>query len=200
MRSFAILLLTFIAIQAEASCFGSLDPIRVAEEALEDDSELRTYVLCPNNTFAIAKAFTQDGSPKNGQYPLVLGRSNIHILCGVDGKSENNCVLTGGLFHVGFYDEWETGKAVTNALVQGLTFHDAKNTNFLAENSGDISLIDCIFKVRTTISKLDGFLFWISFLNTFFAMRLTLFDALTIDDQQHRRTTTLRLFMRMILL
>jgi hypothetical protein len=150
MRSLAIFLLASIAIQAEADCFDSLDPIRVAEEALEDDSELlvRTYVLCPHTVFEVAKVFMQDGSPKNGQYPLVLGRSNIHILCGVDGKSENDCVLSGGLFHVGFYDEWETGKAVTNALVQGLTFHDAKNTNILAENAGDILLRDCIFKVR----------------------------------------------------
>jgi hypothetical protein len=150
MRSLTTLLLASIAIQAESSCFDSLDPIRVAEEALEDDSELRTYVLCPHTVFEIAKVFKQDGSPKNGQYPLVLGRSNIHVMCGADGKSENDCVLTGGLFHIGFYDEWETGTAVTNALVQGLTFHDAKNTNVLAENSGDISLRDCIFKVRTS--------------------------------------------------
>jgi hypothetical protein len=152
MRSLAILLLASIAIQVEASCFNSLDPIRVAEDAQEDDSELRTYVLCPQTVFGVAKVFKQDGSPKNGQYPLVLGRSNIHIMCGDDGKSENKCVLKGGLFQVGFYDEYETGKAVTNALVQGLTFQDAKNTNVLAENVGDISLRDCIFKVRTTIS------------------------------------------------
>lgn len=163
MRSLAILLLASVAIQAKASCFESLDPIRVAEQALEDDSELRTYVLCPQTVFGIAKTFMQDGSPKNGQYPLVIGRSNIHIMCGDDGKSENNCVLQGGLFHVGFYDEWETGKAVNNAMVQGLTFHDAKNTNVLAENSGDFMLRDCIFKVRTTtISWLDKILFWIS--------------------------------------
>jgi hypothetical protein len=172
MRSLAILLLASIAIQAEASCFDSLDPIRVAEEAQEDDSDLRTYVLCPETVFGIAKTFMQNGSPKNGQYPLVLGRSNIHILCGDDGKSENNCVLQGGLFHVGFYDEWLTGKAVTNALVQGLTFQDAKNTNVLAENEGDISLLDCIFKVRTTISKLDRFKSWISFLNSILLFRV----------------------------
>jgi hypothetical protein len=155
MRSLAILLLASIAIQVEASCFDSLDPIRVAEDALEDDSELRTYVLCPETVFRIAKVFNQDGSPKNGQYPLVLGRSNIHIMCGDDGKSENNCVLKGGLFHVGFYDEYETGTAVTNALVQGLTFQDAKNTNVLAENEGDISLRDCIFKVRRLLLSLS---------------------------------------------
>lgn len=155
MRALAtFLLLASIAIQAGASCFDSLNPIHAAEEALEDDSELRTYVLCPDTVFPIAKAFNQDGSPKNGQHPLVLGRSNIHVICGADGKSENSCVLEGGLLHVKFYDLWETGKAATNTLVQGVTFLDAKNINVLAENSGDISLLDCIFKDNHNVSPI----------------------------------------------
>lgn len=137
-----------------SDCLDSLDPIRTAEAILLDDGELRTYVLCPDTVFPVAKSFNQDGTPKYAQYPLILGRSNIHILCGVDGRSENNCVLTGGLLHVGFFDEWETGRAVTNALVQGLTFHDAKNTNVLAENKGGLTLRDCLFKVRICVSQL----------------------------------------------
>jgi hypothetical protein len=130
-------------------CYDSLDPIRAAEQSLQDDSSVRTYVLCPETVFPVAKSFNQDGTPKTGQYPLILGRSNIHVLCGVDGKSENGCVLSGGLFQVGFFDEFQTGNPAKNVLVQGLTFYDAKNTNVLAENKGDITIRDCIFQVRT---------------------------------------------------
>jgi hypothetical protein len=48
-----------------------------------------------------------------------------HSLCAeMTGKQ---LCATGWSFHVGFYDEYETGKVATNALVQGLTFQDAKN-------------------------------------------------------------------------
>jgi hypothetical protein len=133
-------------------CLASLDRIIEAEQAVEDDGAgTRTYVLCPNTTFAVADAFNQDGSPSEGQFPLNIARSNIIVLCGMDGSSANNCVLTGGMEQLIFGDLFKSNNSVTNALVRGLTFTQAKTRNIVVRNNGQLSLVDCIFKVRRSL-------------------------------------------------
>lgn len=141
------LLLLSLASRVASECLTSLSPIFEAEQSLDDDSNLRLYVLCPETIFEVASSFRKDGTPRDGDHPLFLGRSNIHVLCGEDGRSENNCVLTDGLMQVGFFDKFDTNKTVINALVKGLTFTKARSYNVLAENYGNLTLSDCVFKV-----------------------------------------------------
>jgi hypothetical protein len=133
------------------TCIDSLDFVFVAERDVNDESILRSYVLCPNTTFAIAAAFNESGGPIEGQYPLKLSRSNVHVSCGNDGSSANGCVLEGGMEQLVFVDLYETNRSVTNVLVQGLTFSKAKTSNAVVKNKGQLSLIDCIFKVRFSL-------------------------------------------------
>lgn len=128
------------------NCLASLDPIYETEFGVEDDSNLREYILCPDTTFPVANTF-HAGSPTDGQYPIIIARSNVHILCGWDGNSQNNCIIEGGLAQVAYIDRFETNKTIENAMIKGVTFTKAKYMNVEAQAEGDLTLYDCIFKV-----------------------------------------------------
>jgi hypothetical protein len=152
----SVLLVALAAVRCRAqgkknACVESLDSVFVAERDVKDDFVLRSYVLCPNTTFTVASAFNESGGPVEGQYPLKIGRSNIHVLCGEDGSSANDCVLEGGMEQLVFADLFKTNHSVTNVLVQGLTFSKAKTSNAVVQNKGHLSLVDCIFRVRFSL-------------------------------------------------
>jgi hypothetical protein len=132
-------------------CTTSLNTIYEAESNVLDDSILRTYILCNNTEFHVALNFDSNGVPLDGQYPIPIGRPNIHVLCGENGRSENNCQLVRGLVHVGIVDEFGVGSGgpyADNILLQGLTFFRATSVNVIAMIGGDITIRDCVFKVR----------------------------------------------------
>jgi len=78
-------------------CIGSLDFIRSFEELVEDESVLRTYVLCPNEFYELAEVLHEGMAFSEGQSPLLISKSNVQIQCGEDGSSSNNCVLVSAL-------------------------------------------------------------------------------------------------------
>uniref|UniRef100_A0A7R9WU28 Right handed beta helix domain-containing protein n=1 Tax=Craspedostauros australis TaxID=1486917 RepID=A0A7R9WU28_9STRA len=73
------------------------------------------------------------------------------IRCGPDGKSSNECVFTGGDYHVdatnflGMDDD-----IAENVRFEGLTFEDAKRYSVWASMKGDITFKDCIFQDHKT--------------------------------------------------
>jgi hypothetical protein len=135
-------------------CIDTLYDIYQTEVNVTDDSEVRTYILCPDTLFKIADSFGEARKPRNGrQSPLHLGRSNIQIICGEDGKSENNCVFEGGNFQVHLYDYFKTQSPIVNTLVKGITFTKVTTFSVLAENEGHLVIRDCVFKVCSSISR-----------------------------------------------
>ena len=144
----AQLSLPLVAGEESATCLKSLNSIYESEKRVRDDSVVRRYVLCENTEFYVALNFKEDGTPLDGQYPIPVGRPNIHVFCGEDGRSENNCQLVRGLVHVGVVDEFGSGSRADNILLQGLTFFRATSVNVIAMIGGDITIRDCIFKVR----------------------------------------------------
>ena len=136
-------------------CTTTLNSIFNAEEAVIDDSVTRTYFLCPNTTFEIDTAFGPNDDPLNGlQLPLLFNHSNYEVLCGFDGRSENNCVLNGGLFQAGF--SITSAEPPTNVLVQGVTFTNAAGSASVISSSrpGEATFRDCIFRVSLMYSLL----------------------------------------------
>lgn len=135
------------------ACISDLNEIVQIEEELTDDTELRVYKLCPHTTYDLADSFEPDGTARNGQHPLLMGRSNILVQCGDDGKSEDDCVLRGGLFQLGFLDEFETGRPVENATIRGITFQQALSMNVLIQHTGDLTIEDCIFRGNRNVAN-----------------------------------------------
>lgn len=138
---------------AESKCLDSLNPIYESELAVTDDTQLREYILCPDTTYEIANNF-ENGEPKDGQYPISIFRSNVHVLCGFDGNSNNNCVLEDGHVQLGYYDKFNTNATLTNTAVKGLTFTKARYMNIEAQANGDLTIHDCVFKVGLRETKI----------------------------------------------
>ena len=136
-------------------CAQSISEIFGAEAAVEDTSVERTYMLCPNTTYTTgvyvpAADGSGSGSIENGDLPLFV-RPNARVVCGKDGRKENNCVVGGGTFGAvstpGFvfpeilYD---------NVRYQGITFanHLGGGTGLIAiMSAANITFVDCVFKV-----------------------------------------------------
>ena len=115
-------------------CYTSMLDLLTAQIELDEAylSE-NPLIVCPNTTIAI-------GVPSNpsrdtwdyisGDYPIQVIRKNVTIQCGLDGRRENNCVLSGGLVQVisqnehwhpsyGFVSPTDT---TDNLLIIGFTF------------------------------------------------------------------------------
>lgn len=149
--SLSILCLVRKARSADVPCIDALDVIFESESNVTDDDILRTYVLCPETTYTVAAMFDNNGSAIEGGQPLAIARSNIHVLCGLNGSSSNNCILEKGKVQLRFLDLFHTGQTVTNAVVQGLTFSDAQTWNVQVQNTGNLTLLDCIFRVSKIV-------------------------------------------------
>lgn len=138
--------------KVKSSCFQTLGEIYKLEEWVSVETEVptRTYRLCPEMDYHIRSfdSFDGDEGDQSKSYPLILGLSNVHILCGHDGRSSNACTLTGGTYQLGIYDEYRVGEPFHNMLVQGLTFTMASSTNVRAVTNNDVTFADCVFKVR----------------------------------------------------
>lgn len=135
-------------------CVSYLDSIYFGEEQIVNANIPRTYLLCPNTVFRVGSRHTDEGIPVGGSYPIILGRSNIRVLCGVDGRLENNCQILNGVVQVAHFDEYGTGGLpITNALVQGISFSGASSINVLISGKGDVVIQDCEFKDNNNVAN-----------------------------------------------
>jgi hypothetical protein len=61
------------------------------------------FIVCPNTVIEVGRlkdpAFN-DFSFVDGDYPLIPIRENVKIMCGIDGRRENRCILDGGFLQV----------------------------------------------------------------------------------------------------
>jgi hypothetical protein len=142
MMSSITLLLAFLtivncisAVSAE-DCIGSYTKLTALQNARGGNNSVSvTYVICPNTVFDLTNDIEWN---LNG---------NTNYLCGEDGSSKNNCVVTGGefqfsisLFPYGFSNK-------DNILLSGFTFEKAGISNAAIASSGSFTIRDCIFKV-----------------------------------------------------
>jgi hypothetical protein len=105
--------------------------------------EFKKLTLCPNTIFDIGK--TSDGiCCIEGQFPL-LPVSNTLIQCGEDGRSENNCIFSGGEVHVLSSPQF-AGPTALNVTIKGMTFRNPLLSNAVLASRGDITFDDCIFE------------------------------------------------------
>jgi hypothetical protein len=136
---------TLLENQAPGACYSNLTVL--FQDQLDDDQFVqKTYTLCPNTTFDMGYSDSTGDCCFGGQIYL-SARKNTRFQCGEDGKLENNCLVRGGETHVVYVDliNDEDGDNVEFA---GITFEDAKLVTLFLGNAGDITFIDCLFKVR----------------------------------------------------
>ena len=83
---------------------------------------------------------------ENGFEPFYT-RSNSIYQCGEDGKASNNCIITGGGYHVNHLYVSYGRENKVNVVMKGLTFEDANDGGLIIAAPGDISFVDCVFRV-----------------------------------------------------
>jgi hypothetical protein len=166
-------------------CYGTFDEIRIAEEeenmiAASGTNQpttavVRTYVLCPHRTYDGIIGGPRDVD--HDEIGLVVKYPNVHIYCGSDGRSENQCRVTGGTIQIGIIpddeddeDKYNTnyntssstapggvnkGVGVSNVTIRGLTFTEATTVNILVSRPGSqLTIMDCIFQVSSSTHTL----------------------------------------------
>ena len=124
-------------ISLDGPCIDSYAELRALEIARGNNTAVPvTYVICPNTVFDLTGELEWD---LNG---------NTQYLCGDDGSSANNCVVTGGQFQVGISNFPYNFSNKTNILLAGFTFEKAEIASASIAYPGTFEICDCIFKVR----------------------------------------------------
>lgn len=150
------------------SCFNHIEDINTLEDSIEDTMVSRTYVLCPFTTYGLG-SIDDDGSVVGGEEPLRL-RSNAKVQCGESGESINGCLVYGGDY--GILMLTPLLEDLSNVEIQGLTFSLQQKAAIVLGRPGDVTVTDCVIKVRQetmfvprTIAgmntRLTHFCFWI---------------------------------------
>jgi hypothetical protein len=133
-------------------CISYLDDIYFSEWDVANASLPRTYILCPGTVFRVGSRHDDDGTPIGGSYPIILGRSNVRVLCGVDGSIGNGCEVVHGVVQVAHFDEFNMGGLpIDNCLVSGVSFAGASAINALVSGTGKVSFQDCLFRDNSNV-------------------------------------------------
>ena len=126
-------------------CYSNLTEIQDLV-SLKSPFVVETFILCPDTIYVMG-SFDPIGEVQIEGWDPIFTRANSIFQCGDDGKSSNNCVITGGdiqiLHEVVTYNK----ESKDNVVVKGITFEDATVAGIMLAASGEISLIDCIFRV-----------------------------------------------------
>ena len=130
---------------SEPECYDDLDNIRQRELALSSDALAvgRTYVLCPGAVFLMGRAIP---GGFEGGFEAITPRPNVHYKCGAYGSSADSCRLLYGdyaIISAGGGDPQHT-----NVTFEGLTIESSVTAGVVAVMPGDLTFVDCIFKVR----------------------------------------------------
>ena len=162
---------------AAADCYSNTTLLLQALEVTTSTrSGPQTFRLCANTVFPItdlallaedddaddasssSRTMTTTTSGRK-MAPLFL-KSYVTIQCGNDGASTNNCTLQGGQTQVvnlptifgGSASSASSSSAgsstnTVQAVVRGVTFANATEMAALLANAGDVTFVDCVFRV-----------------------------------------------------
>ena len=128
----------------DMGCFADLSEV-ADRVAAKNGYQVETYTLCPNTIYKIGSTGT--GTIVEGGSPPLTLRQNTRYICGSDGKSSNNCVLTGGQFQLlSLYNAFDY-EIKSNIVLKGITFENGQTAGVLLVAPGDVIFDDCIFRV-----------------------------------------------------
>ena len=122
-----LVLLVFITSQRHycvaQNCINNLNQIADNEKNVNTNQQ-RTYHLCPNTNYDMAKIDFHNEFVR-GQKPI-SAQPNLRVVCGNDGRLQDNCVLRGGDLHIDATDLYGRRKRAANVYFEGITFADTE--------------------------------------------------------------------------
>ena len=142
-------------------CLYTIEQLIGLEEGVTDYSVTREYVLCEGRSFVISTVDLNNQLVAiNGVVsPFFPVRPNMHVRCGDTGERENNCLLSAGDVQVDGTNFFGVGNDLdlTNVVFEGITFAGASKYSVYATKPGDITFIDCEWKVKTVLRQLRDY-------------------------------------------
>ena len=161
-------------------CYRNLTSISLLELDLKDLTTPRRYVLCSNTIFESPIPNSQGWFTDT--YPLVV-RSNAFVQCGMDGSSQNSCIIDGTGTNGIIIDPYALGITeetnVDNVTIQGVTVdYFGPNPYYMSPVSlgftkGNITFQDCIFSNN--------------FGDSLFSIQQYIFSRRSMQQQQQQR-------------
>jgi hypothetical protein len=119
-------------------CIGNFTTLKALQVARGNKTETPvTYIICPNTVFNFTNTFETWDLNGNATY-----------LCGANGSSANNCVVTDGEVQFGTSLNRFGYSNKGNIFVSGFRFANALYATGVLAAPGKFTLPDCIFKVR----------------------------------------------------
>ena len=107
----------------------------------------KEYILCPNQVYQIGNTDTNGNCCEGGDRLLVAPSRSI-LKCGQDGRSINNCIVRGGNIQFNFGGGVFGVDILTDVTLMGLTFEENDFFSVNAISKGDLTFIDCVWRVR----------------------------------------------------
>ena len=146
----SILWVTVVIItEVAAQCDVNLNTIRL-REVNADTTQQRTYIICPGTEITVGTLDPNNNNALTGNF-YFQARPNLHIQCGPDGSSANNCTVTGGTLQVDGTDWLGNTEPPFNFKLSGFTFREVDRYNFWGNMPGSITFYDCIFRVSLLV-------------------------------------------------
>jgi hypothetical protein len=135
-------------------CLYTMAQLILLEEEVTDFSTTRQYTICENRVLQIGSLDMNNDLVSGSGEPFFPVRPNMHIRCGETGARENGCLVVGGDVQVDGTNYFGIGTDLdlTNVVFEGFTFAAATRYSVWATKKGDITFIDCEWKVRSEVA------------------------------------------------
>lgn len=108
-----------------------------------------TYIMCPNSRILIGTDDENNECCIDGDFSI-FPRARSTVMCGADGKPSNNCTLVGGNVQVFFVGGFYGDAISSDITIMGMTFEDSDFVSLAAAGRGDLTFVDCIWRVGST--------------------------------------------------
>ena len=133
-----------------SGCLYTMEQLVNEENSVTDFTATREYIICEGQTFSIGTVDINNALVSGSGSPFFPVRPNMHVRCGGTGDRENNCLVSGGDVQVDGTNYYGIDKNLdlTNVVFEGITFAGANKYSVWATKAGDITFIDCEWKVR----------------------------------------------------
>ena len=150
MLSLVLLLsLTINSVTAQTgACLGSFDAITLRENLFSGSYETtREYILCPNTVINVGRLDFSNKLIRGSGQDFLPARPNLIVKCGDSGSRANNCVVLGGDVQIDATSFLGLVLQPTNVRFEGITFGASQRYTLWATQPGDITFVDCVFRV-----------------------------------------------------
>jgi hypothetical protein len=138
-----------------SSCLYTMEQLITEESSVTDYSVTREYIFCENRLMLLGRFDMNNVQVDGSGSPPFPVRPNMHVRCGESGGRENNCVVSGGDVQVDGTSYFGAGSDLdlSNVIFEGFTFESTSRYSVWATKKGDITFIDCEWKVRVFMAR-----------------------------------------------